>query len=106
MVLMSTDLPAPLSPTNAVTWPAGTSRSTFDNACTAPNDVLMPLRLRRAGADPLPTASAGMATGGRLLDVGGGARCQRLGDADVCHLHGTVLDHRRCNVPGGDPRRG
>ncbi len=36
MVLIRVDLPAPLSPMRAVTWPAGTSRSTPDSASTAP----------------------------------------------------------------------
>ena len=36
MLLIETDLPAPLSPTSAVTSPAGTSRSTSDSACTGP----------------------------------------------------------------------
>src|SRR5664279_3613889 len=37
MVLIMTDLPAPLSPANAVTWPAGMSRSTSVSAFTGPN---------------------------------------------------------------------
>jgi hypothetical protein len=37
-----TDLPAPLSPTSAVTCPAGTSRSTLTSACTAPKFLSMP----------------------------------------------------------------
>ena len=51
MVLMVTDLPAPLSPTSAVTLPAGTERSTLFNACTAPNALLTP-RSSRSGAAP------------------------------------------------------
>src|SRR5688572_13495746 len=46
MVLTRTDLPAPLSPRRAVTWPAGTSRSTPASASTAPKCFLMPLKLR------------------------------------------------------------
>ena len=36
MVLMVTDLPAPLSPISAVTSPARSSRLTSDSACTGP----------------------------------------------------------------------
>ena len=42
MVLIVTDLPAPLSPTRAVTIPAGTVKSTLVSAWTAPNDLLTP----------------------------------------------------------------
>src|SRR6201989_290583 len=34
--LMSVDLPAPLSPTRAITWPSATWKSTLYRACTAP----------------------------------------------------------------------
>src|SRR6478672_10894276 len=39
-------LPAPLSPTRAVTWPARTSRSTPRSTWTAPKLFSMPRRLR------------------------------------------------------------
>src|SRR5712691_611406 len=39
--LISVDLPAPLSPTSAITSPARTSKSTSDSACTEPNDLVM-----------------------------------------------------------------
>src|SRR5918912_3625673 len=42
MHLMSVDLPAPLSPTRAITSPARTLKSTWVRACTAPNDLEMP----------------------------------------------------------------
>src|SRR6478735_6786901 len=38
MHLMSVDLPAPLSPTSAMTSPNRTSKSTSVSACTEPND--------------------------------------------------------------------
>src|SRR5580704_4046899 len=48
MVLIVTDLPAPLSPTSAVILPAGTERLTLSRAWTAPNDLLTP-RSSRSG---------------------------------------------------------
>src|SRR5580693_4916767 len=48
IVLIVTDLPAPLSPTSAVILPAGTERLTLSSACTAPNDLLTP-RSSRSG---------------------------------------------------------
>src|SRR5258708_15508318 len=44
MVLISVDLPAPLSPTRAVTWPAGMSRSMPVSACTGPKVLETPRR--------------------------------------------------------------
>src|SRR5690242_10915875 len=63
IVLMSVDLPAPLSPTSAVTWPAGMSRSMPVSACTGPKLLPTP-RSRSSGtslASPAPdgTRSAG-----------------------------------------------
>src|SRR5580698_4518125 len=40
IVLIVTDLPAPLSPASAVTLPGGTLRFTPLSACTAPNALL------------------------------------------------------------------
>ena len=48
MILISVDLPAPLSPTSATTSPGATSRLTSVSACTAPNLLLMPSRERTA----------------------------------------------------------
>src|SRR6266487_4511843 len=56
MVLISVDLPAPLSPTRAVTWPADMSRSTPASACTGPKLLPSP-RSRSSGALP---AAAGV----------------------------------------------
>src|SRR5580700_7778624 len=42
MVLTMLDLPAPLSPTRAVTFPVGISRSTLVRAWTAPKDFDTP----------------------------------------------------------------
>jgi hypothetical protein len=48
MHLTSVDLPAPLSPTSAITSPGLTSKSTSVNACTEPKDLVMP-RSSRSG---------------------------------------------------------
>ena len=42
MHLISVDLPAPLSPTRAITSPARASKSTSVSACTEPNDLESP----------------------------------------------------------------
>src|SRR3989475_3334815 len=47
--LTSVDLPAPLSPTRAITSPSRTSKSTSSSACTDPNAFEMP-RSSRVGA--------------------------------------------------------
>jgi hypothetical protein len=44
--LTSVDLPAPLSPTSAITSPARTSKSTSSSACTEPNVFVMPCSWR------------------------------------------------------------
>src|SRR5215813_11675992 len=48
MHLMSVDLPAPLSPTSAMTSPERTSKSTSVSACTEPN-VFERSRISRSG---------------------------------------------------------
>ena len=49
IVLISVDLPAPLSPTSAVTCPAGISRLMSVSACTGPKFFPMP-RSRSSGS--------------------------------------------------------
>ena len=51
IVLISVDLPAPLSPTSAVILPGRMSRSTPRRACTAPKLLEMPRRLSRGWSD-------------------------------------------------------
>ena len=48
MHLINVLLPAPLSPTRAVTFPAYTSRSTSFRTCTGPKDLLTPRKDRTA----------------------------------------------------------
>src|SRR5690348_16895062 len=50
MHLIVTDLPAPLSPIRAVTWPAGISKFTSESAWTGPKFFETPLRRRRGSA--------------------------------------------------------
>src|SRR5436190_24253277 len=47
MHLISVDLPAPLSPTSAITSPCRTSKSTSLSAWTEPNDFVTPRSWRR-----------------------------------------------------------
>ena len=49
MHLISVLLPAPLSPTSAVTFPAYASKSTSLSTCTGPNDLFIP-RSERIGS--------------------------------------------------------
>src|SRR3954447_3178048 len=95
MHLMSTDLPAPLSPARAVTWPAGTSRLTSASACTGPKFLSMPRSWSSASPGPMA-----------LLDAGGGAGGGHCGDAEVRRLHRLVLNHSGGHVVGLHPRRG
>src|SRR6266508_5873025 len=69
MVLMRVDLPAPLSPTSAVTWPAWAAKSTALSACTAPKRLLTP-RSSRSGVLVATAPPSGMGRRG----VPGGRR--------------------------------
>src|SRR4029079_6737073 len=55
IVLASVDLPAPLSPTRAVTCPGWMARSTSCSTCTAPKLLLMP----RSSSSGSPCLAAG-----------------------------------------------
>src|SRR5690242_8583228 len=54
---MSVDLPAPLSPTSAVTCPAQASRSTPLRTCTAPKLFWIPRRLSSGAVLVVPVDS-------------------------------------------------
>src|SRR5262245_14269578 len=79
---MSVDLPAPLSPTRAVTLPGRTTRSTPLRTLTGPKDFLMPTSWM-IGSASLPTEAWTM--GGEMVpdmlaalrDSGPGSRCMR-----------------------------
>src|SRR5262245_54837296 len=77
MVLIVTDLPAPLSPISAVTWPAGSSRSTSWSACTGPKFFETPLR-RRRGSAPFSVVVIASLHEGRT-EGGPGPRRERAG---------------------------
>src|SRR6185437_3038532 len=62
IVLISVLLPAPLSPTSAVTWPTGTSRLMSVRARTGPKFLPTPTR-RSSGWSPLLPAVAGASAG-------------------------------------------
>ena len=85
IVLISVDLPAPLSPTRAVTWPAGMSRSMSVSACTGPKFLPMP-RSRSSGSASFTFTSclitssgvrAGCPHPGRAVCFGTSWRCRR-----------------------------
>src|SRR6476469_2744150 len=117
MVLMSTDLPAPLSPARAVTWPAGTSRSTSTRARTGPKLLLTPRRRRSGTSASTPSGSVVWSARcvpvlivsclpfPRLFDSGRRARALRLGHADVGCLDEAVLHHGGGHVLRRHPRR-
>src|SRR3954463_6393099 len=102
-LLTSVDLPAPLSPTRAMTSPDRTSKSTPRRACTAPNRLCTP-RSSSSGVSlktPLPPLEA--LEGGRcarrpsdvhgvLGDPRGRAVLLVLALADVTGLQEAVLD--------------
>src|SRR4029077_15154743 len=128
MHLISVDLPAPLSPTSAITSPFRTSKATSVSACTDPNDFVM-LRSSRSGASVTVAVSyhktSGGARSGRLPLVTASADrlavLLELADADVALLDELVLvelahvglgdpgdrkRHRRHLLLAVEPRRG
>src|SRR5207248_8734387 len=80
MVLISVDLPAPLSPTIAVTCPAGTSRSMSASARTGPKFLPMPRRLSSGGScacvppEPAPLGSVACCAGDGARPAGAAGR--------------------------------
>ena len=69
--LIRVDLPAPLSPTSAITSPARTSRSTSVRACTEPNALVTPRSSRRGVS---LTTALSYHTAASLWKKNGGAR--------------------------------
>src|SRR5579863_6920263 len=102
IVLISVDLPAPLSPTRAVTCPAGMSRSMPVSACTGPNVLLTP---RRRSSGCRACAGALYAIIQLPGDPGGRARGRVRAGAELGHGDEVVLDHRGVHVRRGDPLR-
>src|SRR5689334_17576467 len=95
MHLISVDLPAPLSPSSAITSPRRTSRSTSVSACTEPNDF----ETSRSSRTGVSTATRwGQCLAGRgVRDAGAPThRCSavllELPDADVALLEEAGRD--------------
>src|SRR5580765_795108 len=85
MHLISVDLPAPLSPTSAITSPFRTSKSTSVRACTDPNDFVM-LRSWRSGVSVVFTVAVSYHKKGGGARSGASTRSVRLRDVPVCVL--------------------
>src|ERR1700742_2594446 len=94
IVLIRVDFPAPLSPTSAVTWPAGTVRLMSLRARTGPKFLPMP-RSSSRGVSP-PERSAGLLVGA----AGDGARPPLAGRAPSAAL-GVVTKHVRSGADDG-----
>src|ERR671934_1294958 len=100
MHLISVDLPAPLSPTSAITSPSRTSKSTSVSACTEPNDLEIP-RISRSGlsltvpAFPNTKGSVEAPEGAPPLTDPLLAELRELADADVALLQELVLEEPR-----------
>src|SRR4051812_40168349 len=82
MILISVDLPAPLSPTSATTSPAETLNWTPSSAWTAPNRLMMPCSSSSGVAAPVP-AGAGSRFGVAIALAGLRATCRLF---DRCGL--------------------
>src|SRR5947207_8098244 len=101
MHLIRVDLPAPLSPTRAITSPSRTSKSTSVNACTEPND----LEIRRSSRSGVSLTVANFLPHHRWRRPMKGASHMRhepllaelreLADADVALLEELVPEEPR-----------
>src|SRR5918996_1950790 len=89
--LIKVDLPAPLSPTRAITSPRRTSKSTSESACTAPKALETPLHSRSGAVAAIPTLP------GRAGDGAPGDAPSRF--VRLCVLLAEV---RLRDVPGAD----
>src|SRR5436190_23485228 len=110
--LIRVDLPAPLSPTRAMTSPSRTSKSTSVSACTDPNDFEIP-RSWRIGVSltglAFPTTKA-VETPARapppVCPLWLLAELRELADADVALLEELVLEEPRVvRFRDGDDRQ-
>src|SRR5436190_19206783 len=105
IVLIIVDLPAPLSPTSAMTSPESTWKSTPASAVTAPKRLKTPFSSSRGCPlidSPLATRRGrrGAPSRHRWLAADSGLLAQRgvLPDTDVARLQEAVLDHRVVDV--------
>src|SRR6185369_5703102 len=116
--LISVDLPAPLSPTRALTLPGWTSMSTPLSTSTGPKLLRMSRSSMRAvmdGSPPLPATGEGRALHARahhhvstsplLVDVGFVAGGLDLAGAHVRDIRVAVVEHLLHVVGGHDHRR-
>src|SRR3954470_3773934 len=117
MHLISVDLPAPLSPTSAITSPFRTSKSTSVSACTEPNVFERP-RIWRSGASSVTVVASGFERRMEAPARGASARfrllaeLRELPDADFAslqellleeHLVVRLVDRQRGDQDGGHP---
>src|SRR5690349_2968336 len=112
--LISVDLPAPLSPTSAVTSPARTVKSTPCSTCTGPKCLSTPRSCRIGSVTTTPPGTADARPGSPaahprkstgLLDAELPASGLRGGHAHLGGLHLALVDHR-LDVVLGDQLRG
>src|ERR671923_2332787 len=100
-VLISVDLPAPLSPTSAITSPRRTSKSTSVSACTDPNDFEMPrswrigVSLTVSGFPTTKPVEAPAEAPPPVCPVWLLAELREFADADVALLQELVLEESR-----------
>src|SRR6266536_3029117 len=105
--LIRVDLPAPLSPTSAITWPAFTWKSTWSSATTAPKCLDTP-RSSNSGCSslnaPPPLRHQGAPQRGApytrcwSLDPSLLAQGREFPNAQLAALDESVLDHRVLDV--------
>src|SRR5580704_9526183 len=110
MVLIVTDLPAPLSPTSAVILPDGTERLTLLRAWTAPNTLLTP-RSSRSGVAPSVMCWPPFATTARVRCFQQPTPAPSPGTGGRPGSYFVWLDNTQTGVPvcprlPGDARRG
>src|SRR5690554_1182778 len=103
MILTVTDLPAPLSPTRAVTWPDGSVRFTPRRARTAPNSLRTSSRRSSGSAWALPPARAACEPKGRLLPYPRGRALLLEAGAELIGRDEAVGHHCLRHVLGRDP---
>src|SRR5690606_30191106 len=103
MTFTVTDFPAPLSPTRAVTWPAGTVRSTPRSACTAPKLLRTPSRRRSGSAPVSPPRRAGRSVTPLLVLDAGRVALRLEPRAELGRVDEAVRHHRLGHVLGRHP---
>src|ERR1044072_8093876 len=112
--LINVDLPAPLSPTSAVTSPGRTVKSTSCSTWTGPKLLLIPISSRRGSLifppHPLggraPTGPGGPPPGGGGGDTELGADSLEIAGADLVGLHVALVDDPLDLVLGDQERLG